>query len=346
MLSSRPDQVKQHRVRPITVTLAAVATTAVSFTAAAQPDAAQKMLATKLFNDGRALMAAGRMIEACAKLEESEHLDPAPGTLLNLAVCHESIGRTATAWAEFCDARVAAQRDGRADRVALAERHARALEAKLSRLAITVSQLAEVPQLEVRRDGVSLAREAWGTPLPVDPGEHLIEASAPGRAVRRVRVRVEADGGTRTVALAPLEVEAGIVPATTPATTAATTTALRQARPSGRAAAVALAGGGLLAIGVASFAGWVAITDRRESDAECPFGHCSARGVALNNSATRAADISTVGFAVGLASLAAAGYLALMARRPTGGATRPLVPVPVPTETAGGGVALAIAGWF
>ena len=81
--------------------------------AQAEPTADDKALATVLFQEGRALMSAGRIADACLKLEESERLDPSGGTLLNVALCHEQEGRLARSWSEFNDAAVVARRDGR-----------------------------------------------------------------------------------------------------------------------------------------------------------------------------------------------------------------------------------------
>ena len=58
---------------------------------------ANPALAQSLFEEGRQLMSNGKFAEACPKFESSYKLDPAAGTLLNLAVCHEKVGRTAAA---------------------------------------------------------------------------------------------------------------------------------------------------------------------------------------------------------------------------------------------------------
>jgi hypothetical protein len=50
-----------------------------------------------LFRDGRSLMTAGKVAEACAAFEQSQKLEPAVPTLINLAACREKLGQLATA---------------------------------------------------------------------------------------------------------------------------------------------------------------------------------------------------------------------------------------------------------
>src|SRR5262249_26584812 len=54
--------------------------------------------AEALFREGRAAAQKGDWETACPKLRESQRLDPAAGTLLNLADCEEHRGKVATAW--------------------------------------------------------------------------------------------------------------------------------------------------------------------------------------------------------------------------------------------------------
>src|ERR1700685_1339046 len=110
----------------------------------------QKALALRLFDEGRSLLAAGKVAEACPKLEESRRLDPLPGTVLNLAVCHEKQGLAASAVAEFYQARAMAERDKRGDRVALANDHLRALESQVSNLVIVVGPAADLPEVRIQ----------------------------------------------------------------------------------------------------------------------------------------------------------------------------------------------------
>ncbi len=159
--------------------------------AQADPTPQEKILAQSLFDDGRAKMQAGDFAAACPKLAESYRLDPAPGTFLNLGLCHESEGRLATAYAELSEALSRAIRDGRSDRQKTAREHLAAIAPRLSKLKLSVGAGAP-PDLKVEVDGIALARAAWDVAVPMDPGQHVLVASASGRATRARRERVGA----------------------------------------------------------------------------------------------------------------------------------------------------------
>lgn len=128
------------RIRAARLVFIIVAAAAIAASAAppslAQVPAGNAAMAEALFREGQRLMFEKRYPEACPKLAESHRLDPAGGTLLTLAFCHEAEGRTATAWTEFREAEAVALREGRRDRQAAAREKADALEPRLSRLVI------------------------------------------------------------------------------------------------------------------------------------------------------------------------------------------------------------------
>jgi hypothetical protein len=171
----------------------------VSAGAFAAPTASEKALAQSLFEDGRELLKAGKVSEACMKLAESQRLDPGGGTLLNLAICHEREGRLATAATEFEEAIALAVKDQRPEREKLAREHLAAIEPKIPRLTIRGAD----PAATVTLNGTVLATTALGTPLRVDLGLHVVKVEAPGKVPLTTTVSVVA-GEKRTLDLPQL----------------------------------------------------------------------------------------------------------------------------------------------
>ncbi len=171
-------------------------------TAAAQqqPDVAG---AETLFEQGRALMAKGSVDAACAKFAESQRLAPAAGTALNLANCYDKQGKTASAWGMYREAISLSVTSGQAVREQYARDRAAEIEPKLIRLVVTIG--SDEPGLEVRRDGTLMTRAQWGTPIPVDPGTHTIEASAPRKKKWTKVVETKGEGSTTMVTVPGLE---------------------------------------------------------------------------------------------------------------------------------------------
>src|SRR5262249_28906373 len=132
---------------------------------AARADRRDPVTAEALFRAGRAAADRGDFASACSQFEESNRLDPAVGTMFNLAACDEQLGKIASAWQLF---REVSQRLPPGDeRIALADTRANALEPKLPKLSL---QLARVPEgTVVLRDGVELGSASLTLPLPVDP---------------------------------------------------------------------------------------------------------------------------------------------------------------------------------
>jgi hypothetical protein len=200
----------------------AAATFGWSAPAAAQPSNAA--LAESLFREGKRLSTEKKFSEACPKFAESYRLDPGLGTLLNLATCHESEGKPASAWAEFSDASSQARREGDTDRGQLADEHMKALEPKLAHVSVGLAPGAAAPGLVIKFDGRELSSAALGVQFPVDPGKHLLEASAPNKqsyaqnfdapsipTTLAVTIPVLQDGAPTAAVPAPA---AGLAPAT------------------------------------------------------------------------------------------------------------------------------------
>lgn len=275
---------------------------------------AEKRAAEALFQDAKRLLQKGETREACAKFQESQRIDPAVGTLLFLGDCHESLGKTASAWSTFREAEALARRLGRGDRAEAARARAETLEAKLVRLAVRVT--AQQPGLVVREDGATLPPTLWGADVPVDPGEHLVEATAPGKKPYRVTVIVTA----ANVSVVVPALEDAAPPPPPPATSSAELpprasesppAARPPAPPEPRAHAkgpYVVLGVGALGVVVGSVYGARAFAKWSASRDHCREGNvCTRAGLGEIEDAKSAARVSTAAFAVGLVGVAAGG---------------------------------------
>jgi hypothetical protein len=314
--------------------------------------AGDKTAAEALFRDGTQLLAAGHVDEACPKLAASQAIDPALGTLLYLAACHEKQGLTASAWSEFSSATQWAQRVNQPERVQFARKHLAGLEAKLSGVLIHASKVAG---FELRVDDGLLTAAAVGTRLPLDPGDHTIEASAPGYQTWRTRITIGSGQTVSTVtvprlveALAPSAPAAPTAPSSPPvdspevardATIEESATGSRGAGAPGAPVmsnphiltwtAVGIAGAGIV---VGTTFGALTFGARDSARSECPNNRCTPGGIDDIRHARTDATVSTIGFGVGIAAAAAAGYLLIRgdggsSAAPTA-AVRPITIVP------------------
>jgi hypothetical protein len=313
------------RVRVAVALLGATMASAPLGASAQRP--ADKASAEALFDDARRLLAAGKLAEACPKFAESQRLDPAIGTLLNLGDCYERSGKLASAWAAFREAAAASRNAGDARREAEGQKRAAALEMRIPKLTVSVPPEAEVAGLEVKRDGVSLGKAVWASPTPVDPGEHVVEATAPGKQRWSKTVVVEARPTTLLVTVPRLQDAAPGAPppaAAAPATVvipppAGPPAAAQPIEDGGwgaqRYVGVAAIGVGLAGIGVGTVFGLRARAQNDDSAEHCSGNTCTAAGVALRDDALESATVSTAAF--GAAAALLVGGTVLFATAPS-----------------------------
>lgn len=316
------------RFAPLIATLLAAAL--VVGVASAQ-SATDKAAAEALFQKGVELLDQGKPAEACKKLEASQRLDSGVGTLLYLGECYERLGRVASAWATFREAQSIAQARGEMDRAKVAQERAGALEPRLPKLWIRVE--GDRPEgFTVTRNGKRVPKESWGLALPVDPVQQVIEATAPGKrpwketiVVPAEKVEVEVDiprladlpeeAETATSAPAPAP-PPPLEPTTQPAVLEQDTGTTSRPGKGQRTAGIVVGATGLAGIVAGSVLGVVARDRNDESKDFCRRDDqalCTQHGVNLRNDAKTAATISTIGFAVGGAALAAGIVLYLTA---------------------------------
>jgi hypothetical protein len=305
--------------------LAVFAPSLFALEAKADPSGAERALAEALFRQAKELMTEGRIAEACSKFGESQRLDPGGGTLLNLAVCHEREGKLATAWGEFKEALAHARKEGRADRIELAEAHIAALEPQLPELALNVPEDTCQGELRILIDGYALRKPAWGAPMPVDPGNHVIEANCSDTSARvqtwsknvqvsvKDRARIDVPRFERVAEAAPPAVTTSATPTPTePALVEHTEDPGKRQRLAGY---VAL-GAGVVGLGLGGYFGLKAIDQRSESDDKCPRDVCTDEGLELNEDARRNARLSNISLGIGLVSTVVGAWLVLSAEGP------------------------------
>ena len=151
--------------------------------AIAQPVEEPPSPAAKLFMEGRELLEAGQAADACAKFEQSFQLDStALGTLLNLGLCNEQVGKLATALKWFRRAANRATETDVADAEATAREKTTALAARVATLKLVVTAPAG---RTVTLDGRKLDEVDFGR-IELDRGPHVVELTAPNApAVKR-----------------------------------------------------------------------------------------------------------------------------------------------------------------
>lgn len=126
-----------------------------------------------LFVDGVKLMKRGRCAEAAAKFHDSQRLDPASGTLLDLAYCQIQLGLLASAWLTYREALTLAEASQKPRHAQIAHEQAAKLEPELPRVVITTGG-SQTRELVIALDGSPLPYPSWSLPVPVDPGQHQI----------------------------------------------------------------------------------------------------------------------------------------------------------------------------
>ncbi len=263
--------------------------------ARAQRTDADVKVAQSLFDEGRTLMKSGQYTQACPKLAESQRLDPALGTLLNLALCHRLEGRLATAWTEFHDAVGLARQQDRADREKYALAQLGEIEPHISQLTITLAPGAAEPTLEVTLDGTVVGEAALGTPIKIDPGTHHIEARARGKQTWGVDVQVGADTDQKSIAISPLSA----------------THVSMVSQGTKRTAGWIVGGAGVAALGVGVLSGLQASSKWSQRNDACVADVCSAAGLAADKNARRWATVTDVALALGAIGLGVGTYLVL-----------------------------------
>jgi hypothetical protein len=242
--------------------------------------------ASTLFARGRELMKAGNQREACPLFERSLRLAPALGTELNLALCWATTGRLVDALHMFQNVEREAGAANQPQRAQLAREGIDALDKRIPKLTVGLGALP--PDSVVELDGKPIES---GIAVPVDPGEHRVEA----KGARRVQVTTAENHASEVTLVAVAEYE----------------------RP---VEVWAVGGGAAGALLVGALTGLTAIRERDAATTNhCrpDMGElvCDQRGLDLLRHAHTMTHVSTGFWLAGLGAAGVAVYLELQARK-------------------------------
>jgi hypothetical protein len=280
------------------LSVAALGAAATLGSGTAHADGSDPAVAEALFRRGREAAEKKDWATACPKFVESQRLDPAPGTLLNLAECEEHLGQVASAWEHY---RAAAETMGPGDdRLPFARQRTSQVAPRVPHLMLE-GERALPPQSRVMRDDVQLGAASFGVPLPIDPGTHWLVVTAPGHESKRASVTLS-EGQALTVTIeagAPLPDQ----PGPSPDTKAARETPPAHARSSLPGVGLVVASTGILGIGAGAVAGAMVlgkksiVTDPSHCDQTTHV--CDATGVQAASDGRTLSTASTLAFAAG-----------------------------------------------
>ncbi len=288
------------------------------------PSAAETAAARALAVEGMKLAKAGQCEDAIDKLERAEKLHHSAIVLARLGECYIERGRLVEGSETL---RKVLREPVPADTTPAFEQAreraqvlVRDTKPKLAALTITVNGVKD-SELSVTVDGAAVPNTVLGVELPIDPGEHAIEASAAGYFPAKSRATL-ATGEKRSLTLelkpdpsavvakppeaaaekrrnGPLRFESA--PHLAPQPEAAESAGGPGA---GKTLAYVSYGVGLAGVGVGLVFGRAAMQQRDELDRECPGRVCDPQHQSRLDAAKSKGLVSTICFGVGGAGLA------------------------------------------
>jgi hypothetical protein len=283
--------------------------------------AAETAAARALAVDGVKLALADDCEDALDKLDRAQKLKHSPIVLRHLGECQIKLGR----WVEGSESLRKLLREPLPDDASPALEQAyesasttlREVKPRIPTMKIVVNAPRDT-DLTVKVDGKEVADSVLGVALPADPGEHVIDVSAPGFLDATAQLRLSA-GATQTVTLelkrdptwlppkkaAPATSGAAASgPESAPKTLAAEPAPADTSSGAGKTLGYVSYGLAAAGLGVGIAFGQSAMKDERELRDACPNHVCSPEEKDSLEFAKTKGTIATIGFATAGAGLA------------------------------------------
>jgi hypothetical protein len=305
-------------VLPVAALCAPVAAWAQPAGPRATPRSSSSSAAVDQFKEAVALFERNEIAAACRKFEQLYAEGAAPGTLYNMAVCHEREGKLVEAYSEYDDLASRAEAAVRTDKAAAIRARANAILPRLARLDLIHRADAVSGVIGLSLDGRALLPDAWRRPVFVAPGRHVLDVThADGTVVTRRTEALPAGGAARLEMEDPAPVR--ITPSKPQARPLVLWEETRVNRPR-RALAVAAGAVGFGLVVAGAVLGLTAFAKRNDEERACLAGVCpsvAAQANAIQERHDGKVDgtLSTLGFAAGATSLAAGVILFVSSRQ-------------------------------
>lgn len=302
---------RRRRLTPLLLTLLVVLAAGTAHgQPGGEPPAEAPSEAGQLFDEGLKEMLAGNHDDACPLLAESFELEPMAGVKFTLADCEAQRGRLATAlghyrrYLELYEAMPPEKQARQRGRNRHSEQAIAELEPRVPTLLLSLP--ADAPAgTTVTHQGTSIAPAELGTPRPFDPGPYLFTVRLPTGEGRTHRMTL-AEGQRAELALE--------LPARGPVPNPDQGDEDDDGQGVGLRTWAYVAGGvGAAGLLVGAITGAVVLGETSTIEDNCDDTRCNTLGKETADDAQVLATVSTIGFAVGIAGLAAGTVLWLVA---------------------------------
>lgn len=134
--------------------------------------------ARQRFLQAISLQTGGNWTAALALLREVAVVKSTPHVLFNIAICEENLGQLVQALGDYQLAAAQAKESGSLDVAREVDSRLSTLQERIPKVVIRRGANASLAKISI--DGVGVGSSMIGTPMPMDPGGHAVEAEARG----------------------------------------------------------------------------------------------------------------------------------------------------------------------
>ncbi len=307
--------------------------------AQAEPTAADKETARALLDQGDAAYKANNFTEALQRYGAAHAIMNVPTTGIEVAKAQEALGKLVEARDTLLEVARFPKKPNEPQAFSKArdraQTHAAEIATRIPAIRIQVTGLPSGTTPAVTIDGTEVNPAILGVPRKLNPGKHVVTASAPGYA----DARREVDVAERAELDVELELKPDAAPALVPAPVPTSTAPAKPSTPppaapeskastatsEGSTSSLAYIGFGVGALGltVGGITGALAFSKAGSASDQCTNNVCPPAAQSDIDSSKTMGTVSTVSFAVGFVGAAIGVYGLMSPSEPEGSAAKP-----------------------